>query len=1018
MDALSEIANNSNLIERNHLLKPLPLKDVDCLLKTKNTRGGLPCFTSMGDQEILEGELSHLRSHYKNFLKSFSRSQKRDHRRVELKKFHHRIEANSLLQKFSLREISKILLKDPEVSIPHFGAPVGVQCAWYATKVSWDLKVTKFRDPWLIFKGVDYRCRVYWNEQFIGEHEGFFAPFEFSLKNHLVKEENVLLVQVFNDYPTLGYTDPKGNKFPDGDKIYAGTGCGWDDPQMGWHHCPPGMGIYQKVFVEARDSVVIQNCHVRILDLKGNIELWVDVHSEYNETQKIDLSVEIEGENFKLSKKLTRFYPNLNVGRLSNRYKFFITLKNPKIWSHESPWLYAVGVTLLHRNKKCDFKKQYFGVRTFKLEEGGETKGRFYFNQEEIRLRGANTMGYEQQSVMKEDWDQVIEDILLAKVCGMNFIRITQRPVQEEFYYYCDRLGILIQTDFPLFGYIRRPQFIEATRQVQEMARLVRSHPCHALYTYINEPFPLHEEGMKKYGLSDKRYRHLDQSELISFYRSATEALRMEDPDSPIKPVDGDYSPPSPGLPDNHCYTLWYNGHEIEIGSLIENEWIAIKPGWNYACGEFGAEGLDSLEVIKKDYPKEWLPRSQEEKKNWTPSQIILAQSSQFQPYFFEKPDDLEDWIDSTQRHQAFATQLMTEAFRRDSRMVSFAIHLFIDAFPSGWMKSIVDWRRTPKRAFFAYKQALQPILPQIRFRRWSYRSGETTDQALWICNDTHETMKACLYIEWFDASYKVLLKTMISVKINSFSNDSVGMIRWVVPGVSFAQRTSLRLILSDSNGLVLSKNRYQLTVYPQRVNYRLPISMKVYSLNPERFSFLSKFLMIKKKGNTNFILCDSWKVYLKFKTKWHQEVKKGASLILLNIPMGEHKIAGLKVGVEKISMGESLYFLSRCLKDRSTSSILKNDFGYFSSSETGRMTGLCSSLLKCPEMEPILFHRIDDGECLMGAGRIKYGEGEIVASQIAWAHFFENPPMEEWIHSILHSSQESMSFHQENRKE
>ncbi|MFQ9799388.1 MAG: hypothetical protein ACLR23_11105 [Clostridia bacterium] len=42
-----------------------------------------------------------------------------------------------------------------------------------------------------------------------------------------------------------------------GEKIYAATGLGFDDSKVGWHHCPPGMGIYQEVYVEGRSAVSI-----------------------------------------------------------------------------------------------------------------------------------------------------------------------------------------------------------------------------------------------------------------------------------------------------------------------------------------------------------------------------------------------------------------------------------------------------------------------------------------------------------------------------------------------------------------------------------------------------------------------------------------------------------------------------------------------------------------------------------------------------------------------------------------
>ena len=67
-----------------------------------------------------------------------------------------------------------------------------------------------------------------------------------------------------------------------------------------------------------------------------------------------------------------------------------------------------------------------------------------------IRLRGANTMGFMQVDVKNKDWDQLIDDILLAKICNLNFLRLTQRPVQPEIYEYCDKLGLMTQTDLPL----------------------------------------------------------------------------------------------------------------------------------------------------------------------------------------------------------------------------------------------------------------------------------------------------------------------------------------------------------------------------------------------------------------------------------------------------------------------------------------------------------------------------------------------------------------------------------------
>ena len=78
-------------------------------------------------------------------------------------------------------------------------------------------------------------------------------------------------------------------------------------------------------------------------------------------------------------------------------------------------------------------------------------------------------MGAFQRCVMRKDWNQLIDDILLAKITNMNYIRLTQTPVQSEIYDYCDRLGLMLQTDLPLFGNVKRNQFCEVVREAEEM---------------------------------------------------------------------------------------------------------------------------------------------------------------------------------------------------------------------------------------------------------------------------------------------------------------------------------------------------------------------------------------------------------------------------------------------------------------------------------------------------------------------------------------------------------------------
>ena len=98
---------------------------------------------------------------------------------------------------------------------------------------------------------------------------------------------------------------------------------------------------------------------------------------------------------------------------------------------------------------------------------------------------------------------------------------------------------------------------------------------------------------------------------------------------------------------------------------------------------------------MRKYYPPEWLAEP------FDPGAIVKAQNKNVHYHFYDTQDTLAGWIEESQKHQAHANTLMTDAYRRDSRMISSVIHLFIDAWPSGWMKTIMDCERNPKKAYF-----------------------------------------------------------------------------------------------------------------------------------------------------------------------------------------------------------------------------------------------------------------------------------------------------------------------------
>ena len=727
------------------------------------------------------------------------------------------------------------------VTIPHYTGPAGRWSAVYTSEFILENQEAGKR-TFIVFKGVDYIAEVYLNGRYVGGHEGFFASFEFDATDFLEKS-NRLEVIVKNDIPTIGNGDMQVN----GDKLYAATGLGWDGPEDGWHHCPAGGGIFDKVYMEERPASYIHDVFVRPDIDSGIANVRIAFVSDNADNSEVRFGLEILPYNFKGdSFTATNEFP---CGFGMNYYDIEIPMEGFRLWETENPLLYLISVST-----GSDSMEKTFGMRKFHMNDSNEPKGDLYLNNEPILLRGANEMGHLQLCVMRNDYNQLIEDILIAKYCNMNYYRLTQRPVQEEIYHFCDMLGMLCQTDLPLFGYMRKNQFHEGIKQAGEMERHVRNHPSVIMSTYINEPF-----APEKYGLS---HRHLSRRELEFFFDACDAATYFENPDRVIKRVEGDYDPPTEkGMSDFHCYNMWYTNHALPIGMLYKGYLPALNKGWKTGCGEYGAEGLDNYSVMRKYYPEEWLPKHDDE--YWISDRIVKSQTNTMHGDWYEEQDNIRDWIEASQEHQAFATKLMTLAFRRRAdRIVSTAVHLLIDAWPSGWMKTLLDVDRVPKKAYFTFKESLEPVKLNLRCDRWTGYSGDELYIEAWVLNDSTRdisgvTLVASLVCNGNPAQNYILE----GVNAGACTSIDAGVIKVRLPQVE--ERTIVNLdSCMLSGGEYISTDRMEITVFPKPEK-----KTGVYSLGieAERTVADSPFLFSSGIEDADAVLVSSSLLYENF---------------------------------------------------------------------------------------------------------------------------------------------------------
>lgn len=994
-DKFADIATGRYQLRRDRLVEPQPPRlETRLLPVSHDPSAAFAPMPAMATGEELRAELDQMKRQYAPFMRDVAPRLETLRRRVPLDSFDWRIGTDA--DRGNLPAVMRDEGRWEEVRIPHFGPPLGRAVTYYRKEVELAPDMLGTGSLFVCFKGVDYKAQVYLNGNLVGTHTGFFAPFECEISDAARAGKNVLLVKVENDYTTTGSSIARENVR--GDKIYAATGLGYDEPEQGWHHCPAGMGIYQECYIEARADMHVNDIFVRPLPDRSAAEAWIEINNYDSVQQRTRLLISVFGQNFEqtvvrdmaytprstyvpgvgdLAKPTDNQSIELKMGYGVNFVRVPIDMEGFRTWDLDHPWLYQIQVSVLDSTgRKLDGASRSFGMRTFTMDTVSKPRGMMYLNGRPVRLRGANTMGHLQQCVYKGDTTQLMEDILLAKLCNMNYLRLTQRPVQPEIYDMCDRLGLMNQTDLPLFGSLRRNLMAEATKQAGEMERLVRSHPSTIMVSYINERFPNAE------GQPQRSFSELEEYERL--FAAFDQAVLLANPDRVIKAGDGDYDPPSPGLPDNHCYNGWYNGHGLGLGKMHKGYWQMVKPDWYYACGEFGAEGLDPVDVMYKYYPASWLPQTKAEERDWNANRIASAQTHRFHYMWYNTQHSLQDWVDASWEHQRWVTKFTTEAFRRDNRMVSTAIHLFIDAFPAGWMKTIMDVDRQPKPAYFAYRDALSPMMASLRTDRWKYYAGEPVSVEAWVSNDTDRAPEGYTLSYQLEQGDKVIFANRVEAAFPACGSAYQGSVVFDAPKVSRRTTYRLRVSLNDADGNPVHQNVETLEVFPAAGK----TARKVYALGGKARALSAETgcVEVDALDAAQVLLIDDFAAYERDRAAIDAWVARGGKAVLLELPAGEYTVGGTPVLVENTTMGQ-YYFASPEADHPLMKDFRSMDFWFWYDPGVEYVTPLLGHTVSAPAWTPLLLSGnsswIEDKGPVMAACELRHGKGLFRISEV-----------------------------------
>lgn len=345
--------------------------------------------------------------------------------------------------------------------------------AWYA-KTFYAPQEWKDKTVRIEFESVYHSARVWLNGKSIGEHIGKgYTAFLMDISREIIPgADNYLVVEADNRFNE--HMLPRGHSY--------------DWAADGGITRPVSLFVTEHTFTER----VAITTRPDLTNHKADVQVTAVVTNKNKKPVDVQITCLVkEEESGHVSAEIPMKKIRLQAGETKEINLTKIVINNPLLWHFDHPDLYTLELQLWNSGYLTHIYRETFGIRKIEVSDAG-----FYLNGERVWLMGVERMaGSNPQYGMAEPGSWIEHDHRDLQNLNCVFTRAHWQQ-DKRVLDYCDRNGILIQSEVPTWGsgtfngMDKTPDediMQNGLEQLREMIHRDRNHPCIFSWGLCNE---------------------------------------------------------------------------------------------------------------------------------------------------------------------------------------------------------------------------------------------------------------------------------------------------------------------------------------------------------------------------------------------------------------------------------------------------------------------------------------------------------------------------------------------------